>query len=148
MNRLWQWLSAVSRYRASCSPAPNFAFALVTRKTPPQLRDTLDLSCVIVRLNVSIIDTVTARLAAYPSVDLKRMVRMPSSHIASYCECCLCVYMGVRQSLICGAEPIRPEVMSAFFSHFASTGLKPTTLTPAYGLAEFTLCATAQVHAV
>jgi hypothetical protein len=36
--------------------------------------------------------------------------------------------------------------MSAFFSYFGRTGLKPTTLMPAYGLAEFTLCATAQVH--
>lgn len=47
---LWQWLLAMSRYRAACSPAPNFAFALVTRKTPPHVRDTLDLSGVRVRL--------------------------------------------------------------------------------------------------
>jgi hypothetical protein len=51
---MWQWLLAMSRYRAACSPAPNFAFALVTRKTPPHVRDTLDLSGVRVRLHLYI----------------------------------------------------------------------------------------------
>ena len=48
------------------------------------------------------------------------------------------------KALICGAEPIRPQVVSFFFSYFGKCGLEPTVLTPAYGLAEYTLCATVQ----
>jgi hypothetical protein len=34
------------RYRASVTCAPNFAFALVQRKTSEALRDSMDLSCI------------------------------------------------------------------------------------------------------
>lgn len=40
---------------------------------------------------------------------------------------------------ICGAEPIVPETLETFATHFAPTGLEPTALVPAYGLAEATL---------
>ena len=40
---------------------------------------------------------------------------------------------------ICGAEPIVPETLETFAAHFAPTGLEPTALVPAYGLAEATL---------
>lgn len=40
---------------------------------------------------------------------------------------------------ICGAEPIVPETLESFAEHFAPTGLEPTALVPAYGLAEATL---------
>jgi fatty-acyl-CoA synthase len=40
---------------------------------------------------------------------------------------------------ICGAEPIVPETLESFAAHFAPTGLEPTALVPAYGLAEATL---------
>lgn len=53
----------------------------------------------------------------------------------------------LSQSLICGAEPIRPEVMRAFFDFFGKCGLDPQSVMPAYGLAEYTLCVTAQVSA-
>ena len=46
--------------------------------------------------------------------------------------------------VICGAEPLRPEVMKDFLGYFASAGFPSTCLMPAFGLAEFTLCATAQ----
>ncbi len=46
--------------------------------------------------------------------------------------------------MICGAEPIRVEVMHSFFDYFAPCGFDPKTLMPSYGLAEFTLCATSQ----
>ena len=48
------------------------------------------------------------------------------------------------QCVICGAEPIRVEVMTSFFAFFAKSGFNPYALMPAYGLAEFTLCATSQ----
>ena len=40
-----RWLQAISRYRASNSAAPNFAYDLCVRKTTPEQRATLDLSC-------------------------------------------------------------------------------------------------------
>ena len=48
------------------------------------------------------------------------------------------------QCVICGAEPIRVEVMQSFFAFFAKSKFDPKVLMPAYGLAEFTLCATSQ----
>ncbi|MGH7869957.1 MAG: AMP-binding protein, partial [Candidatus Dormibacteraceae bacterium] len=40
-----RWLNAVHRYRASHSDGPNFAFDLCVRKSTPQQRSHLDLSC-------------------------------------------------------------------------------------------------------
>jgi acyl-CoA synthetase (AMP-forming)/AMP-acid ligase II/acyl carrier protein len=41
----FSWLQAVSRYRASTSGGPNFAYELCVRKVTPEQRATLDLSC-------------------------------------------------------------------------------------------------------
>jgi acyl-CoA synthetase (AMP-forming)/AMP-acid ligase II/acyl carrier protein len=41
----FSWLEAVSRYRASTSGGPNFAYELCLRKITAQQRATLDLSC-------------------------------------------------------------------------------------------------------
>lgn len=41
------------------------------------------------------------------------------------------------------AEPVRPETVERFIANFASCGLKSTTMTPAYGLAETTLMVSA-----
>jgi acyl-CoA synthetase (AMP-forming)/AMP-acid ligase II len=48
---------------------------------------------------------------------------------------------GVRNFLN-GAEPIRPATMERFASAFAVCGLPPEAMTPAYGLAEATVCVT------
>lgn len=40
------------------------------------------------------------------------------------------------QFIMSGAEPIRAETMSAFFSAFADCGLRPSVFCSAYGLAE------------
>jgi len=39
------WLEAISRYRATFSGGPNFAYDLCARKTRPEQREGLDLSC-------------------------------------------------------------------------------------------------------
>jgi acyl-CoA synthetase (AMP-forming)/AMP-acid ligase II len=39
----------------------------------------------------------------------------------------------------CGAEPIDPETVRRFLSHFASAGLRPSAILPSYGMAEATL---------
>ena len=45
--------------------------------------------------------------------------------------------------LIAGAETIRKEVVDDFYGYFSKCGINPLSFMPAYGLAEFTLCATA-----
>jgi acyl-CoA synthetase (AMP-forming)/AMP-acid ligase II len=40
----YRWLEAISRYRATTSGAPNFAYELCVRKIPPEQRASLDLS--------------------------------------------------------------------------------------------------------
>lgn len=40
-----RWLQAISRYRATHSGGPNFAYALCASKTTPQQREGLDLGC-------------------------------------------------------------------------------------------------------
>jgi acyl-CoA synthetase (AMP-forming)/AMP-acid ligase II len=49
---------------------------------------------------------------------------------------------------ITAAEPIRPATLAAFAEAFAPAGLRPTALTPGYGLAENTLCVVAADRAV
>jgi acyl-CoA synthetase (AMP-forming)/AMP-acid ligase II len=44
LQRPIRWLRAISRYRATNSGGPNFAYDLCTRKITPEQRDTLDLS--------------------------------------------------------------------------------------------------------
>ena len=39
-----RWLQAISRYRATISGGPNFAYELCNRRTTPEQRETLDLS--------------------------------------------------------------------------------------------------------
>ena len=39
-----RWLQAISRYRATISGGPNFAYELCTRRITPEQRETLDLA--------------------------------------------------------------------------------------------------------
>jgi 8-amino-7-oxononanoate synthase/acyl carrier protein len=45
LQRPLRWLRAISRFRATISGGPNFAYDLCVRKTTPQQREGLDLSC-------------------------------------------------------------------------------------------------------
>jgi acyl-CoA synthetase (AMP-forming)/AMP-acid ligase II len=51
LRRPLTWLKAISDYRGSVSPAPNFAFDLCVRRTRPEERDQLDLSSWAVAIN-------------------------------------------------------------------------------------------------
>jgi acyl-CoA synthetase (AMP-forming)/AMP-acid ligase II len=51
LQRPWRWLEVISRYRATTSGAPNFAYDLCVRKTTPEQRATFDLSCWEVAFN-------------------------------------------------------------------------------------------------
>ncbi|TDD05141.1 AMP-binding protein [Nonomuraea diastatica] len=88
------WLRAASRYRATITGAPNFAYELCHRR----LGD---------------------RDPATVGIELSAM-----------------------ELMLVGAEPIRPSTVESFRRRFAPAGLRPSTLFPAYGLAEVTLMAT------
>jgi acyl-CoA synthetase (AMP-forming)/AMP-acid ligase II/nucleoside-diphosphate-sugar epimerase len=45
LQRPARWLEAIDRHRATCSAAPNFAYELCVRKTTPEQRAEVDLSC-------------------------------------------------------------------------------------------------------
>ena len=45
LSRPMRWLEAIDRYRATVSGGPNFAFELCVRKSTPEQRASLDLSC-------------------------------------------------------------------------------------------------------
>jgi acyl-CoA synthetase (AMP-forming)/AMP-acid ligase II/aryl carrier-like protein len=51
LQRPFRWLKAISRYRATTSGGPNFAFDLCNRKTSPEERAELDLSSWAVAFN-------------------------------------------------------------------------------------------------
>jgi acyl transferase domain-containing protein/acyl-CoA synthetase (AMP-forming)/AMP-acid ligase II/acyl carrier protein len=51
LQRPLTWLEAVSRFRATTSGGPNFAYELCVRKTTPEQRATLDLSAWTVAFN-------------------------------------------------------------------------------------------------
>ena len=44
LQQPWRWLQAISRFHATTSGGPNFAYDLCVRKTTPEQRATLDLS--------------------------------------------------------------------------------------------------------
>ena len=55
------------------------------------------------------------------------------------------VDLSAMRVMLCGAEPIDPEILAAYQDKFASLGLQPNVILPVYGLAEATLAATFSV---
>jgi len=51
MQRPFRWMAAMSHFRGTHSPAPNFGFELAARRSSPEERASLDLSCVQLLLN-------------------------------------------------------------------------------------------------
>lgn len=45
LQRPWRWLQAISKYRATTSGGPNFAYDLCARKVTEEQKQELDLSC-------------------------------------------------------------------------------------------------------
>ncbi|HCF29750.1 MAG TPA: hypothetical protein DEV81_21675, partial [Cyanobacteria bacterium UBA11049] len=83
------WLETMSRFRATLSGGPNFAYALCGQKATDDRLSKLNLSSWRVAFN--------------------------------------------------GAEPIRPDTLTAFAERFAPCGFDPGAFFPCYGLAEATL---------
>ena len=51
LQRPFRWLQAISRFQATCSGGPNFAYDLCIRKVKPEQREQLDLSSLEVAFN-------------------------------------------------------------------------------------------------
>jgi len=83
------WMETISKHKGTISFAPNFAYALVTKRAKKE------------------------QIARW---DLSQM-----------------------RVFGCGAEPVNPLTIRAFTDAFAPSGLKATTILPAYGMAEATL---------
>jgi len=92
LKQPFRWLEAVSRYRATTSGGPNFAYDLCVRRIDEAQVASLDLS---------------AWRLAYS-----------------------------------GAEPVRPDTVSAFLEKFEPAGIRAESIFPCYGLAEATLLVT------
>jgi natural product biosynthesis luciferase-like monooxygenase protein len=78
-----------------------------------------------------------ARITAAPNFGYAWCLRhVPDEAVAQLDLSCL-------EFVLCGAEPIQPEVLRAFATKFAPAGLRPEALNPCYGLAEATLLVSA-----
>ncbi len=88
-----RWLSAITKYHATHSAAPNFAFDHCVDNISDEQLTTLDLRSWVTAAN--------------------------------------------------GAEPVRMSTLTRFFEKFKSVGVRMTSFSPAYGLAEATLRVTA-----
>ncbi len=91
VERPMMWMQAIDRYRATTTVAPNFAYALTSRRATPERLSGLDLSSLRVAYN--------------------------------------------------GAETVSADTVTRFEKTFEPAGLRPHTVYPVYGLAEFTLSA-------
>ncbi|HVF39588.1 MAG TPA: fatty acyl-AMP ligase [Gemmatimonadaceae bacterium] len=89
LQRPLRWLQAITKYNATNSGGPNFAFDLCVRKVSPEQLDALDLSS------------------------------------------WRCAYNG--------AEPIRRDTLTRFYTTFRRAGFRWKSFFPVYGLAESTL---------
>jgi thioester reductase-like protein len=93
------WFETISKYRATASAGPNFAYGYCLR--PDKIDD-----------------------ASLEHVDLSSL-----------------------QILLNGAEPVKADVFREFLNRFERYGLRPSSFSAAYGLAEYTLAVTGRGRA-
>ena len=80
-----RWLQAISRYRATTSGGPNFAYELCLRKITPEQRAELDLSCWAIAANGAepvLADTLERFATAFESAGFKREAFCPAYGMA------------------------------------------------------------------
>jgi acyl-CoA synthetase (AMP-forming)/AMP-acid ligase II len=81
----FRWLQAISRYRATTSGGPNFAYDLCVRKISPEQRATLDLGCWQVAFNGAEpvrADTLERFTAAFAPCGFRRQAFYPCYGLA------------------------------------------------------------------
>ena len=80
-----RWLQAISRYRATTSGGPNFAYELCLRKITPEQRAELDLSCWAIAANGAepvLADTLERFATAFEPAGFKREAFCPAYGMA------------------------------------------------------------------
>lgn len=121
LQRPIRWLQAISRYRATTSGGPNFAYDFCVRKITPEQRQTLDLSSWTVALNAAepIRQDILERfIATFGPCGFRRSTFYPSYGLA---EATLMVSGGLH-----GAEPIYKTVQTAGLKQHRVIPTQPT----------------------
>jgi acyl-CoA synthetase (AMP-forming)/AMP-acid ligase II len=85
LQRPLRWLAAISRYRATTTAGPNFAYELCVRRTTPEQRTTLDLCSLesaVVGAEPINPETIERFCAAFAPCGLRRQALRPSYGLA------------------------------------------------------------------
>jgi acyl-CoA synthetase (AMP-forming)/AMP-acid ligase II len=113
LQRPARWLQAISRYRATISGGPNFAYDLCVRKIRPEQRAELDLSSWHLAFNGAEhvrADTLDRFAAAFADCGFRREVFYP------------CYGLAEATLIVAGGEPAYPPVVRPFCDQALSQG--------------------------
>ena len=105
LQKPFRWLSAISRFRASTSGGPNFAYDLCVRKITPEQRKTLDLSNWRVAFNGAEpvrAETLDAFAAAFEPCGFRREAFYP------------CFGLAEATLIVSGGHVERPPIVRTF----------------------------------
>jgi 8-amino-7-oxononanoate synthase len=108
-----RWLQAISRYRATISGGPNFAYELCVRKTTPEQRATLDLSSWSLAFNGAEpvrAETIDAFCEAFAPCGFRREAFFP------------CYGLAESTLLVTGGMKFEPPVTRSFDAASIETG--------------------------
>lgn len=113
LQRPFRWLQAISRYRATISGGPNFAYDLCVRKVTPEQRAKLDLSCWDVAFNGAEpvrAETIQRFAETFESCGFRRQAFYP------------CYGLAEATLLVTGGIKGRPPVVRAFDTRALENG--------------------------
>jgi 8-amino-7-oxononanoate synthase/acyl carrier protein len=119
-----RWLQAISRYRATISGGPNFAYELCVRKTTPEQRATLDLSSWSLAFNGAEpvrAETIDAFCEAFAPSGFRREAFFP------------CYGLAESTLMVTGGMKFEPPVIRAFDAGSIETGTAQTRPVKAAG---------------
>jgi 8-amino-7-oxononanoate synthase/acyl carrier protein len=108
-----RWLQAISRYRATISGGPNFAYELCVRKTTPEQRATLDLSSWSLAFNGAEpvrAETIDAFCEAFAPSGFRREAFFP------------CYGLAESTLMVTGGMKFEPPVIRSFDATSIETG--------------------------
>jgi 8-amino-7-oxononanoate synthase/acyl carrier protein len=109
-----RWLQAISKYRATISGGPNFAYELCVRKTTPEQRATLDLSSWTLAFNGAEpvrAETIDAFCEAFAPCGFRREAFYP------------CYGLAESTLMVTGGMKFEPPVVRSFDASSIETGL-------------------------
>jgi 8-amino-7-oxononanoate synthase/acyl carrier protein len=108
-----RWLQAISKYRATISGGPNFAYELCVRKTTPEQRATLDLSSWTLAFNGAEpvrAETIDAFCEAFAPCGFRREAFFP------------CYGLAESTLMVTGGMKFEPPVIRSFDASSIETG--------------------------